>query len=75
MSESLFEQASGVFDTATDLVGRAFDISEAAGLAQQQTASDALAKTASEGNQALETITRGAMVIAAVFFVSQVFRG
>ena len=75
LSETLFDRAVGVFDGATDLVGRAFDLSEAAGAAQQRTASEALAKTASEGNQALETITRGAMVIAAAFFVSRIFRG
>ena len=71
----LFDRASDVFSEASGLVGRAFDLSEAAGLAQQQTASEALAKTASEGNQALETITRGAMAIAAAFFLSRIFRG
>lgn len=65
----------GLFEGASDIVGRALDLSEAAGAAQQATASAAIAKTASEGNQALETITRAAMVIAGVFFVARIFRG
>ena len=73
-AESLFDRASDVFSEASGLVGRAFDLSEAAGASQQETAAAAIAKTASEGNQALETITRGAMVIAGAFLVAQIFR-
>ena len=68
------DTALGLFEGVQQIVGRAFDFSERAGEAQQQTASAAIARTASEQNQALETITRGAMVIAGAFFLAQMFR-
>ena len=66
--------ADRLFSSAGGIVDRALDLSEAAGARQQATVSEALAKTASEGNQALELVVRGAMVIAAAFFVAQVLR-
>ena len=69
------DTALGLFEGVQQIVGRAFDFSEAAGQAQQQTVSAAIDRTASEDNQALETIMQGAMVIAAAFFLSRAIRG
>ena len=64
---ALFDRSAGIVDDALSLAG-----ASAAGA--QSTAGAALAKTASEGNQAIESVTRAAILIAGAFFVSQIFR-
>ena len=72
LADGFLEESTGFLD---GVIGRAFDLVGEAGEAQAATTSAALATTASEGNQALQMVTRAAMVIAGAFFVAQIFRG